>query len=327
MRCEAEFSFAIAVEPGGGWGDSPHSSGPAGVGAPGRGQIGLFAAAEMAILPPSPSRRSRDGHDRQRSEILSAVSSSWPVIRGGAAAGRIRSARDAANAAISGALRRSGRRVFHRQDSLTRERFVMAERSSNKVWHVVRRLKWPAVVLAACGIAFNPTLEALASNRTDGTAGTAAPVLQEAANRPGAIVDVELSPEGGAVFRLREVPAEGGGRAILVMSRSGTQVVARADSGGVVRLSGLVPGVYRVSAGESFATVRCWAFGTAPPNTSRMPTIGLRRSVVRAQAPVGSVALPRDPAFAVGSMLLLAGAISIPIAIADANEDIEPASP
>ncbi len=144
-----------------------------------------------------------------------------------------------------------------------------------------------------------------------------------------AMSDVVLGVRGTLVGRV----VDGRGRALsgrTVRVHRGAKLIARVqtDRTGRFTVQNLPGGPYAVTCGSATQLVRAWAAGSAPPRTAAAIVLVDQPLVVRGQG--GEAAAGADGFLGMSELGLVAvgvTVITIPILIAENDDDAAPASP
>ncbi len=149
------------------------------------------------------------------------------------------------------------------------------------------------------------------------------PARLRAAGPPSTPRDVALGPNGS----LRGVVVDPAGRpqasVSLWIEHQGMWLPAgQSDADGSFRVSGLQGGVLRLATPSNLAVVRVWMPGTAPPGAAEAAVVVTEPGVTRGQRPISELFFG-DP-IVVG--LALAGAIAVPIIVANSKKSRAPGS-
>lgn len=154
----------------------------------------------------------------------------------------------------------------------------------------------------------------------------------QAAKQPPTIVDVQLHQGNqGPVLIGQVVNAEGEPEtdvAVDLFSAGKKLATAKTDKRGCFAFTGLPGGIYQLAAAKGQGTFRMWSPGTAPPAAQPGAVVVAGQDLVRGQLlPYQGTrirSLMTNPLVIAG---VVAAAVAIPIAIANADDDDTPGSP
>ncbi len=153
--------------------------------------------------------------------------------------------------------------------------------------------------------------------------------------------DVQLNSQGQLSLRIVDSNGQSLAHQPVALLQGTTVVLTGAtDSQGDFLATNLRGGLYRVQTNRSVSSVRCWAFGTAPPTATKSLFVAIPGRVTRGQCNGDgcegcelccepcAVGVPGPEPFCsilgheplmIG--LLVAAAIAIPIAVHDSGDD------
>ncbi len=149
------------------------------------------------------------------------------------------------------------------------------------------------------------------------------PARLRAAGPPSTPRDVALSSDG----LLRGVVVDPAGKpqaavALWIENQGMWLPAGTTKPDGTFQIAGLRGGVFRLATPSNLAVLRVWMPGTAPPGAAEAAVVVTKPGVTRGQRPISELFFG-DP-IVVG--LALAGAIAVPIIVANSKKSRAPGS-